>query len=86
MTTMHFTEKMTATPEQFVAALTDFGKGREKIWGNSADNYLKVAGYQVDMFPDPMIALDALESTASNDKFLILLLYFRYNACMCRKL
>src|SRR5580704_15956026 len=44
MTTMHFTEKMTATPEQFVAALTDFGKGREKIWGNSADNYLKVAG------------------------------------------
>lgn len=34
---MHFTEKKTATPEQFIAALTDFGKGREKIRGNSAD-------------------------------------------------
>jgi hypothetical protein len=44
MTTMHFTAKMTATPEQFIAALTDFGKGREKIWGNSGDNYLKVLG------------------------------------------
>jgi Polyketide cyclase / dehydrase and lipid transport len=42
MATMHFTEKMTATPEQFVAALTDFGEGREKVWGNSADGYLKV--------------------------------------------
>ena len=44
MTTMHFTEKMTATPEQFIAALTDFGKGRAKVWGNSADGYLKVLG------------------------------------------
>ena len=26
MTTMHFTEKMTATPEQFIAALTDCGR------------------------------------------------------------
>ena len=42
MTTMHFTEKMTATPEQFIAALTDFGPGRAKIWGNSADDQLKV--------------------------------------------
>src|SRR5580698_6204784 len=42
MTTMHFTEKMTATPEQFIAALTDFGPGRAKIWGNSASDYLKV--------------------------------------------
>jgi Polyketide cyclase / dehydrase and lipid transport len=42
MTTMHFTEKMTATPEQFIAALTDFGPGRSKIWGNSASDYLKV--------------------------------------------
>jgi hypothetical protein len=44
MTIMHFTQKMTATPEQFIAALTDFGKGREKIWGNSGDAYLKVLG------------------------------------------
>ena len=42
MTTMHFTEKMTATPEQFIAALTDFGPGRAKIWGNSADDQLKL--------------------------------------------
>ena len=32
----------TSTPEQFLAALTDFGPGRSKIWGNSADGYLKV--------------------------------------------
>jgi len=32
----------TATPEQFVAALTDFGPGRAKLFGNSTDEYLKV--------------------------------------------
>src|SRR6476660_5691733 len=32
----------TATPEQFVAALTDFGPGRSEIFGNSSDDYLKV--------------------------------------------
>ncbi len=42
MPTIHFTEMTTSTPEQFVAALTDFGPGRSKVWGNSADNYLKV--------------------------------------------
>ena len=42
MATIHFKETTTSTPEQFVAALTDFGPGRSKIWGNSADNYLKV--------------------------------------------
>jgi hypothetical protein len=30
------------TPEQFVAGLTDFGSGRSKLFGNSADEYLKV--------------------------------------------
>jgi hypothetical protein len=30
------------TPEQYVAGLTDFGPGRSKIFGNSADSYLKV--------------------------------------------
>jgi hypothetical protein len=40
--TIHFKEKTTSTPEQFVAALTDFGPGRSKIFGNSADGYLKV--------------------------------------------
>jgi hypothetical protein len=42
MATIHFHKNTTATPEQFVAALTDFGPGREKIFGNSADDYLKV--------------------------------------------
>jgi hypothetical protein len=32
----------TATPEQFVAGLTDFGPGRAAIFPNSADSYLKV--------------------------------------------
>jgi hypothetical protein len=42
MATIHFKETTTSTPEQFVAALTDFGPGRSQVWGNSADNYLKV--------------------------------------------
>ena len=42
MSTIHFKETTTSTPERFVAALTDFGPGRSKIWGNSADNYLTV--------------------------------------------
>src|ERR1043165_7983642 len=42
MSTIHLHEKTTATPEQFIAALTDFGPGRSKLFGNSADEYLKV--------------------------------------------
>jgi len=42
MATLHFHETTTSTPEQFVAGLTDFGPGRSKLFGNSADNYLKV--------------------------------------------
>jgi hypothetical protein len=33
---------MTATPEQFVAGLTDFGPGRAELFPNSADDYLEV--------------------------------------------
>jgi hypothetical protein len=40
--TIHFNEMTTATPEQFVAGLTDFGPGRSQLFGNSADDYLKV--------------------------------------------
>jgi hypothetical protein len=32
----------TATPGQFLAGVTDFGPGRSKLFGNSADRYLKV--------------------------------------------
>jgi hypothetical protein len=42
MPTIHLTETTTSTPEQFVAALTDFGPGRQQIFGRSADGYLKV--------------------------------------------
>jgi len=42
VSTIHLRETTTATPEQFVAALIDFGPGRAQIWGNSADDYLKV--------------------------------------------
>src|SRR5215475_13209265 len=42
MATIHFNKTTTATPEQFVAALTDFGPGRSQLFGNSADDQLKV--------------------------------------------
>jgi hypothetical protein len=42
MSTIHFNETTSSTPEQFVAALTDFGRGRSKLFGNSADDYLQV--------------------------------------------
>ena len=42
MATIHLKETTTATPEQFVAALTDFGPGRSKLFGRSAADYLKV--------------------------------------------
>jgi len=41
MSTIHLHQTTTATPE-FIAALTDFGPGRSKLFGNSADEYLKV--------------------------------------------
>ncbi|QCQ92847.1 hypothetical protein [Rhodococcus sp. SGAir0479] len=42
MTTIHLHQTTTATPEQFVAGLTDFGPGRQELFGNSADSYLQV--------------------------------------------
>jgi polyketide cyclase/dehydrase/lipid transport protein len=42
MPTVHFSQTTTATPEQFIAAVTDFGPGRSKIFRNSGDGYLKV--------------------------------------------
>lgn len=48
MPTLHFTEKSTATPEQLLAGITDFGPGRSELFGNSADGYLKVHDKGVD--------------------------------------
>lgn len=42
MSTIHFKQTTSATPEQFIAGLTDFGPGRAKLFGNSTDEYLKV--------------------------------------------
>ena len=42
MSTLRFHQTTTLTPEQYVAGLTDFGPGRSKLFGNSADEYLKV--------------------------------------------
>jgi hypothetical protein len=42
VSTIHVHQTTTLTPEQYVAGLTDFGPGRSKLFGNSADEYLKV--------------------------------------------
>lgn len=42
MSTIHIHRMTTATPEQFVAELTDFGPSRSKVFPNSADDYLEV--------------------------------------------
>ena len=42
MSTIHIHQTMSLTPEQYVAGLTDFGPGREKVFSKSADGYLKV--------------------------------------------
>src|SRR5690242_11848725 len=42
MSTIRLHQTTTSTPEQFIAGLTDFGPGRSKLFGNSADEYLKV--------------------------------------------
>jgi hypothetical protein len=42
MSTIHFHQATTSTPEQFVTGLTDFGPGRSKVFAKSADSYLKV--------------------------------------------
>src|SRR4029453_2580811 len=42
VSTIHLHQTTTATPEQYLNALTDFGPGRSKVFGNSVDAYLKV--------------------------------------------
>jgi hypothetical protein len=40
--TIHLHQTTTATPEQFVAGLTDFGPGRSELFGFSTDGFLTV--------------------------------------------
>jgi hypothetical protein len=42
MSTIHLHQTTTLTAEQYIAGLTDFGPDRSKLFGNSADEYLKV--------------------------------------------
>src|SRR5712692_10175298 len=44
MSTIHLHQTPTSTPAQYVAGLTDFRPGRSKLFGNSADEYLKGLG------------------------------------------
>ena len=42
MSTINLHQTTTLTPELYIAGLTDFGPGRSELFGNSADEYLKV--------------------------------------------
>jgi hypothetical protein len=42
MSTIKMHATTIVTPEQYTAGLTDFGPSRSKVFGNSADSYLKV--------------------------------------------
>ncbi len=42
MATIHLHRTTSITAEQYIAALTYFGPGRSKLFGNSADEYLKM--------------------------------------------
>jgi hypothetical protein len=42
MPTIHFHQITKLTPQQYVAGLIDFGPDRSKLFGNSAEEYLKV--------------------------------------------
>jgi hypothetical protein len=42
MATIHLHQTTSLTPAQYIAGLTDFGSGRSAVFGNSADEYLKV--------------------------------------------
>lgn len=42
MSTIRLHHTTTLTPDQYVDGLTDFGPGRSRLFGNSADEYLKV--------------------------------------------
>ena len=42
MSTIHLHQTTNITADQYIAALTNFGPGRSKLFGNSADEYLKV--------------------------------------------
>lgn len=42
MSIIYLHQTTALTPEQYIAGLTDFGRGRAKLFGNSSNEYLKV--------------------------------------------
>ena len=48
MSTIHFHQTMSLTPEEYIEGLTDFGPGRSKVFAKSADDYLKVHSMSTD--------------------------------------
>ena len=48
MSTRHYNQNTTSTPEQFIAGLTDLGPGRSEPLGNSANDYLNVRPHGPD--------------------------------------
>jgi hypothetical protein len=61
MRTYHLHETTTATPAQIVAGITDFGPGRQEIFGNSGDEFLEVHELGVD-------SADVTEGTGRNGR------------------
>jgi Polyketide cyclase / dehydrase and lipid transport len=57
--TYHLNETTTATPAEVLAAITDFGPGRQEIFGNSADEFLEVHELGAD-------SADVTEGTGKN--------------------
>ena len=49
MATIHLKETTTATPEQFIAGLTDFGPGRSELFPNSADAAVAIHALPVSL-------------------------------------
>jgi hypothetical protein len=63
MRTYNLHETTTATPAQFLAGITDFGPGRQEIFGNSGDEFLEVHDLGV-------YSADVTEGTGSNGRAL----------------
>jgi len=75
MSTIHLHQTTTLTPAQYVAGLTDFGPGRSKVFGNSADEYLKVhskSGHDADVTEGSGGIWERLHYDWSNPKRVVL--------------
>src|SRR4029079_18084900 len=75
MSTIHLHQTTTLTPAQYVAGLTDFGPARSKVFGNSADEYLKVhskGGHDADVIEGSGGIWERLHYDWSNPKRVVL--------------